>query len=896
MSTQDNQNQPQQKRQKIKKACDNCRTRKIKCNGEQPCSKCSTTGIQCLYTYVEKKRVVKKKDNNNTKLSNNSIETLDNRMNKMESLISTLIEKLNGPSSLSGNSESISPDSKDTETNSNSSDVSIEASPEANIVENKDPIQVQSQQEDQGIAALCGGVKQDPKLPDEDKFIGSQSSLSVLSPRGVLWLSKKVNDPNLAKNFKNLIGRSHKVFYNYMKPWLEPIDSHQVAPLPPRELFNELLEYYNNELNHFTFTVPLEEMKSISEEYYKAKEGKPHKHLSNSDHLILHSAIALATTVRLEKYIDFPEEFSKTQILEQVHLKSAIFYFHRILMMGEGIKSLQGILLLVAHSNTSLIQHSNFMLISTAIRLGQTMGLHRVESFLNMSEDEKIKRRTIWWICYLLDRVNCLQGGKPITVSEPDMSTMDLNELKITLLKQYPANLLEKVISGEWDIMDPYVKQYFESNINSNSNVSVGPIISYFISSFFKFTSEAYDKLFCATALSGKTADQIMEIIEILNFKLEAINDNVPISFRPGNPLKLGFYNQIVDHHLLMLHFSYYLHVMIINRMSFKRSWLNHDENHSDDNSKILPRQKKSIAKCLDAARNILNIVQKMGVYKVSIFNVSLFVFLSSFFTLLTACLEFPNTLETKNDLELMQRIANEFFSKLKNMSKNFGDDKLVNIIDNMTKFFLRIGFLVYNNSNQDKLDITSIENDLKNYEQSLDQEHHNNHNHRKRKHNHGSTTHGLQHGQDLKNYSSTTNKSQQTAPYSPNNPSSLNNVRYGQSPNSLNSPIDSQRRSSQQNTPDLNNILNDPISSNLNGVSNEGTRNVSGSYAPSMRSTSSTTTETPSFDPFAMNNEFDISSNSNVFQQLFPIPNLFFGNSGFDDKNSNEFNGHFEW
>ncbi|KAF8931659.1 hypothetical protein BGZ47_011739 [Haplosporangium gracile] len=34
---------------KIYKGCSNCRTQKIKCNGQEPCSRCSTFGLQCQY-------------------------------------------------------------------------------------------------------------------------------------------------------------------------------------------------------------------------------------------------------------------------------------------------------------------------------------------------------------------------------------------------------------------------------------------------------------------------------------------------------------------------------------------------------------------------------------------------------------------------------------------------------------------------------------------------------------------------------------------------------------------------------------------------------------------------------------------------------------------------------
>lgn len=43
-----------EKRLRTKVACDYCRKRKSKCNGEQPCSKCLDKNRNCTYTFVQK--------------------------------------------------------------------------------------------------------------------------------------------------------------------------------------------------------------------------------------------------------------------------------------------------------------------------------------------------------------------------------------------------------------------------------------------------------------------------------------------------------------------------------------------------------------------------------------------------------------------------------------------------------------------------------------------------------------------------------------------------------------------------------------------------------------------------------------------------------------------------
>ncbi len=40
--------------------CDQCRRRRVRCNGESPCDRCLSAGLRCLHEYVPKRRGPKK--------------------------------------------------------------------------------------------------------------------------------------------------------------------------------------------------------------------------------------------------------------------------------------------------------------------------------------------------------------------------------------------------------------------------------------------------------------------------------------------------------------------------------------------------------------------------------------------------------------------------------------------------------------------------------------------------------------------------------------------------------------------------------------------------------------------------------------------------------------------
>ncbi|ORE10310.1 hypothetical protein BCV72DRAFT_333128 [Rhizopus microsporus var. microsporus] len=70
----------QGKRKKIVKACKDCRRRKVKCDGEMPCSTCKRSSIQCVFESSTPKRGANK----------HYIESLENRIHVMERALHSL--------------------------------------------------------------------------------------------------------------------------------------------------------------------------------------------------------------------------------------------------------------------------------------------------------------------------------------------------------------------------------------------------------------------------------------------------------------------------------------------------------------------------------------------------------------------------------------------------------------------------------------------------------------------------------------------------------------------------------------------------------------------------------------------------------------------------------------
>ncbi|KAL1965391.1 hypothetical protein VTN77DRAFT_5828 [Rasamsonia byssochlamydoides] len=85
-SQQAKQPPPMQKRRRVTRACDECRRKKIKCDGKQPCTHCTVYSYECTYDQPSNRR---------RNPAPQYIEALENRLHKAEAVLRVLAPDLN---------------------------------------------------------------------------------------------------------------------------------------------------------------------------------------------------------------------------------------------------------------------------------------------------------------------------------------------------------------------------------------------------------------------------------------------------------------------------------------------------------------------------------------------------------------------------------------------------------------------------------------------------------------------------------------------------------------------------------------------------------------------------------------------------------------------------------
>ncbi|KAJ6170600.1 hypothetical protein N7485_007946 [Penicillium canescens] len=77
---------PMQKRRRVGRACDECRRKKIKCDGKQPCTHCTVYSYECSYDQPSNRR---------RNPAPQYVEALENRLSKAEALLRTVLPNVN---------------------------------------------------------------------------------------------------------------------------------------------------------------------------------------------------------------------------------------------------------------------------------------------------------------------------------------------------------------------------------------------------------------------------------------------------------------------------------------------------------------------------------------------------------------------------------------------------------------------------------------------------------------------------------------------------------------------------------------------------------------------------------------------------------------------------------
>ncbi|ORY07858.1 hypothetical protein K493DRAFT_403602 [Basidiobolus meristosporus CBS 931.73] len=424
MSTEDNH-----KRQRVSRACDNCRRKKIRCGGEQPvCSNCQSFGMECTYNDTKKKRGPPK----------GYIEAIESRLHRMEHILGGLVQS--DPRA----AETVMLEMRRLEEEANTA---IKAQPKVKPLEFREyrvpnaqipdsPLEANSPTATAPNATTANESKKSvsPHNPNTLNALSSTEPArpSTMSPS--IALTTDADIETLSNTTDQLIlddegrvrhcGKSSGLYLlqgsqKYQNDLFKirprvtaTINRVDINPdptaLPSPNLFAYLVDVYFSKINP---VFPLLHKEEFMERLNRSEQEMPY-FLVNAM-FSLSAALISSENILNKENLDAEGFFKKARtLLDQAYDVSSI-------------ENVQGLVLMSIYFHISQGGMKSWMYSGMAIRMAEDLGLHRDPDIWNikLTTAEKETRKRTWWVCYLIDRFSSVCVGRPVSIDDQQFDT-----------------------------------------------------------------------------------------------------------------------------------------------------------------------------------------------------------------------------------------------------------------------------------------------------------------------------------------------------------------------------------------------------------------------------------------------------------------------------------------
>ncbi|PSK37147.1 hypothetical protein C7M61_003574 [Candidozyma pseudohaemuli] len=710
------------KRDRVAKACATCRKKKIKCNGKNPCDHCKNLSLPCEYP------------NNKPRKSRSKVllEMLQNRLDRLELLMHKMIDQMGGMESrnvpspahdirpsadtLSTSSELPSLDAsfkdEDVESQTFQSNGLVAKRTNGTLLPEKRPRDTFFQQAKSILSKTIDESSEETQRPHQIlQYKGLHSGIVyIFSSQSIEWIKSRLRpeDHNIVTPFQTLLFYFNAWKQLFLSVWTdvktypkEDVKKLKEGVYPhDKQLTFELLKQYDC-ITLADFICPVEEVRALFVKYYANKLCPKLKkyRFSYSEFMLMNLSLAISISVAIDQkstdvvtpgLSECPKLESMTiellATLQEEMFLNSVFYFHTISAVSEGMVTIQALLLLATHLETTwVITDVNYSFVSMALRYAQEIGLHRFETFQHLPEEERNARGRLWAAVQCFDVEISHRTGKPPSVNMVDVSTltpMDPWHVPSLLSTNEVKKLQLQCGAKRYSLEEIYVHFYV-----------------YKLSQLRAFS---YFQLFSAT-VKYDSLKSIQDIVSLLNNELDSFLNEMKEEYRPRHYYEPQFNSAIerffndrkmtrADDSLLSLHLTFFYQLMTINKVP----------SQIEPNEGTLPYENTGYRKLsLDSARTILHIMRGVNRRCLPFFGLNWMIYYPfvAAMNLLAKIFNHSDDEDSYKDLQLLIDLSMNFFNHYSQQASQPSTRLLYlrsHLIDTLVRILLRICIKVF--------------------------------------------------------------------------------------------------------------------------------------------------------------------------------------------------------
>ncbi|CCH41270.1 Cutinase transcription factor 1 alpha [Wickerhamomyces ciferrii] len=408
---------PPERRKKVAKACDSCKRRKQKCNGDLPCGLCTQKNFDCTYTGVDKR---------NLKPSRKSSEVHNDDQHGAKKV---QYNKVN---------------------------IKEEGSQRPNVIPPSlqplfhFPIDVESTEDAVEESGDQENKNEDITLVPEEE--GLNSRLLYDTTGHLRYIGESSPGPFLAqcrRVFSKILGVSkftHDPERFSIVDSLTPRDVGVSVKLPEKQYADYLVQLFKTNVSEIIYVLNDD---FFDQEIYKKTFENPQN--AKPQHLcLLYLILAIGS---LYWDIELRRNLSK---FSREHFVQPQLYYHKALKILHEHQSdcnlwlVEAHLLMCFYDELSMTRNSSWINLGISIRYAQGLGMHR--KYVNDAYKEPgyaLHRRKLFRSLYIMDRASSTHLGRSLTISDLEWDDKDslihIDDLQNEMLKV--SNLSGKILS-----------------------------------------------------------------------------------------------------------------------------------------------------------------------------------------------------------------------------------------------------------------------------------------------------------------------------------------------------------------------------------------------------------------------------------------------------------------
>lgn len=503
-------------RKRVSKACDHCRKRKIKCGPVDPasnkCSNCMKFDTVCTFEHHHEMERQRKAFEMERFAADKKVRKQQHTQPDQSSNVEQKLEKIQ-------------------------QDLSA---------------LVKCMSMDGGITIKKLGKAEDKGYFDRTPMAKRKRyTTALLTKRKIAWLKEQATSVLVCKDvdgkndisdsvgvaqtfipLKEVLLTSSKWYVVQLKKLIDFSNPHlsssrELYPIPSENLCKRILETFRTKVFADGFNiVQSEELDVLFRRYHD------HERLSYSELLLINVTLLLSTwydlndgTFLKKDDLDAKQE-EQLQTVEDNTLLNSMYHYHKVSLVCDGIKTIQGLLLLYQHVKAKISGEVSYNIFCIAVRFAQDMGLSRRETYQGLSTSDALQRLIIWYYCVSEDGQLSLSFSKPPLIN-PDDTDVLTDEYYMEFISEYLLPQVDPEAAEQRSVKT--LEQAMTILLNHGEYVLFAT--SYYSNLLSRISHKIRRNFFSVNALTNKSFDEIVERILKVKQELEMWERGLPPSF-----------------------------------------------------------------------------------------------------------------------------------------------------------------------------------------------------------------------------------------------------------------------------------------------------------------------------------------------------------------------------